>query len=397
MPATVEDLCPEDPDKTGPGLCGCGLSDEDTDGDGVICYDRCEGFDDGADHDGDEIPDGCDGDLFPCDDVDDCDDGLDCTEERCEDGLCRTSPWGKCDWPAEEPDDADNLSLLEPGFLSNLSGAAWNPLSQTLWVASNGGPARVWAVDLSDPDQPFIPEDGELRAEWGYEASFRDMEALTFVDVDETTVLFTLAEDDNTITRWDLSEFGAARRVIEWDVAELLPPPTGWVGAEGLTFVPDAFLEAQGFRDSQGELASSSRGLGGLMFVGHQSGGVIYALDLDPYVRSATLVGEYLTAGLEIAGLEFDRSTGLLFIWHGGSDLSLELARLSSSDGNGMRRLDPVRVYRGPGVPEGGSSNLEGFAIAGIEDCVDGKRSAFLTTDDGGLWSLLAYRDFPCD
>jgi len=36
------DLCPMDPDKTEPGICGCGVSDVDSDGDGVAdCIDGC--------------------------------------------------------------------------------------------------------------------------------------------------------------------------------------------------------------------------------------------------------------------------------------------------------------------------------------------------------------------
>ena len=36
------DLCPEDPAKTLPGVCGCGVADEDTDGDTLPdCLDAC--------------------------------------------------------------------------------------------------------------------------------------------------------------------------------------------------------------------------------------------------------------------------------------------------------------------------------------------------------------------
>ena len=36
------DGCPTDPNKTGPGTCGCGVSDEDSDGDGAPeCIDNC--------------------------------------------------------------------------------------------------------------------------------------------------------------------------------------------------------------------------------------------------------------------------------------------------------------------------------------------------------------------
>ena len=38
----LTDLCPEDPNKTAPGICGCGVADTDTDGDGTPdCNDNC--------------------------------------------------------------------------------------------------------------------------------------------------------------------------------------------------------------------------------------------------------------------------------------------------------------------------------------------------------------------
>jgi len=41
---TGDDLCPDDPDKTDPGICGCGVSDTDTDSDGTPdCNDNCPG------------------------------------------------------------------------------------------------------------------------------------------------------------------------------------------------------------------------------------------------------------------------------------------------------------------------------------------------------------------
>jgi len=55
------DGCPLDANKTAPGVCGCGLPDDDSDGDTVLdCNDICPGFDDGTDTDTDGVPDGCD-------------------------------------------------------------------------------------------------------------------------------------------------------------------------------------------------------------------------------------------------------------------------------------------------------------------------------------------------
>ena len=76
------DECPDDPEKSQPGDCGCGTPDTDSDNDGVPdcidicpgmddfldtdgdgvpdCFDICPGFDDKLDTDGDGVPNGCD-------------------------------------------------------------------------------------------------------------------------------------------------------------------------------------------------------------------------------------------------------------------------------------------------------------------------------------------------
>ncbi|NUP95584.1 MAG: DUF4394 domain-containing protein [Planctomycetaceae bacterium] len=59
----TSDGCPNDPNKIAPGSCGCGVSDVDSDGDGVVdCDDNCPQVAnlDQADFDGDEIGDACD-------------------------------------------------------------------------------------------------------------------------------------------------------------------------------------------------------------------------------------------------------------------------------------------------------------------------------------------------
>ena len=87
--ADCNDGCPDDPDKTEPGQCGCGVPDTDSDGDGVAdCIDNCPDVynPDQADSDGDGIGDACE--LAQCTDEDDdgySPDGGDCGPVDCDD------------------------------------------------------------------------------------------------------------------------------------------------------------------------------------------------------------------------------------------------------------------------------------------------------------------------
>ena len=120
------------------------------------------------------------------------------------------------------------------------------------------------------------------------------------------------------------------------------------------------------------------------------------ALDLNRATGAFDFVGAYQTQATETAGLELDRSTGLLYIWHGGGFNTLEVARLSSTLVGGKRTLDAQKVYTGPAKILFSSDNHEGIAIMPATSCKGGQRSFFLTTDGGGFWSLLWYRQFPC-
>ncbi len=332
--------------------------------------------------------------------IESCDDGLDCTQNSCHPGGCESLVIGSCDWPAEGAMQALNLTLVKGGagilpndWHENLSGAVWNPETETLWICRNGGPSGIWALQRDAGGGYSLATKGGDVAEWW---EFGDLEGLTLASFDEPETLYLIVEGQERIKEVDLSTYGDAVVVNNWNTSPHLPL-SGAAGAEGITFVPDEFLAAQGFVDGDGLPYTSTEGMGGLMLVGHQAGGRIYAFDLNHLTGDFIFVGAYETEKLETAGLEFDRSTGLLYIWHGIDGNYLEVAKLSSTEVGGARKLDAQRLYEGFSPVLFGSNNQEGIAILPVEECVDGHRGLFVTTDSGGYRSLLLFQKFPCD
>ncbi len=190
------------------------------------------------------------------------------------------------------------------------------------------------------------------------------------------------------------SDYSDVSRVHNWSLAEI---ENGNSGGEGLTFVPDTFLVAQGFVDPLGSPYQSVNGMGGLMFVGFQGNGDLYVYDLNPDDNDGVIfVGQYKTGGNETAGLEFDRSTGVMHIWHDENIDQLEIVTLASEVvGNGRKMATQV-TYSGPDLTAEMASNIEGIAVVPVDACVDGRRRLWLLTDGGNCFALLMYEDFPC-
>jgi hypothetical protein len=295
-------------------------------------------------------------------------------------------------WPAEPADEAHNLTSIEGpepnDFAVDLSGAFWNPKTKRLWVCRDGGPtgSKFWAL-VPDAGGTFEVDyrDG-LRGEW---TDFGNVEDITQADLD-ADVVYLIVEGEERIKSFDVSTFGSAVPIRDWDVAPHLPLDGGR-GAEGITFVPDRFLAAAGFVAADGSRYVSTLGMGGLMLVGHQNGGGVYAFDLDPASDAFTFVGEYLTAYEETAALHFDRSNGRLYVWHDSTWDTWEVGDLSSTAiaGSPARQLRAIRTFDGPH-----HRNNEGLALTSVDDCASGFRGAFLATDGGGPDSLTWFRRY---
>jgi serine/threonine protein kinase/formylglycine-generating enzyme required for sulfatase activity len=90
------DLCPDDPNKTAPGICGCGAADTDSDNDGTLdCHDRCP-------QDPNKIAPGVCGCGVPDTDTDG-DGALDC-KDGCPNDPKKTAP-GRAGCGNPEPDE----------------------------------------------------------------------------------------------------------------------------------------------------------------------------------------------------------------------------------------------------------------------------------------------------
>lgn len=288
-------------------------------------------------------------------------------------------------WPGEPWDAAENLTALDEAFKNNMSGAAWNPETRMFWVCCNGGPSAFWALE-EDGDGSFRIATGKK----GEKARFLikgggDFEGICQADYGEE-VVYVMVEGVDQIREYDVSTFGNDKLNRQWKIGEHVPT-AGGAGSEGITFVPNTWLKREGFVDGSGKPYLSTNGMEGIMLVAHQNGGGIFAFDLDRKKGKFHFVGEYMTSKGESSGLEFDRSTGLLYIWHNTGPNYLEITDLSSTASGTKRRLNSLAEYTGP---KGG--NLEGFAATPAED----PNNWCLIVDDdcqNGA-ALMWYKDF---
>ncbi len=317
-------------------------------------------------------------------------------------------PVGAEPWPAEPVGQAVNLTAVEgtSGFNTNLSGAYWNEPKQELWLVRNGGPAKMWVMKECQPTQQnpsgwCVKSQNNVRGEWALPG---DIEAVTVAD-DNSNIVYVMSEAEGRIHAYDVTTYGQNNLRRNYNISAFIPAYNGSAGPEGLAFVPDETLQAVGFTaDSASgapEVRTSRKGMGGLMFVGHQAGGSIYVFDLDPNsdtVNVNNYVGEYKTGYNETAEVTFDRSTGELLAWHDAGYDKLEVTDMRSARlGAKIYRFNSKHIYDGPNSdanPGPNNANNEGLAVRPISSCGQTGRQIFMTVDDGGANSLYQYKQF---
>lgn len=276
-------------------------------------------------------------------------------------------------WPSVTWKSAVNLTAtMDANGLTEISGLHWNPVLNRLYVVHGDG--RVHILQLNTSTNTFT-QIGDLSGLGG-------PEGITQVDYNANN-FYTADENSYEIRKFTHNaNFTSDTLANSWNLL-LSPSPmtdTGNKGNEGIAFVPDQFLSDVGFISQATEKTYKSvRGMGGLIFIANQTGGYIWVFDVNPTVsNNFAYVGKYKSNREESCDLEFDRSTGLLYILHNIDDNYLEVTNLASTIVSGERKFIVKNEYLIPNPS--GNTNIEGFAIS--PKCADSTHvSAWLCRD----------------
>lgn len=259
-------------------------------------------------------------------------------------------------WPSESWNAAANLTgVMDANGLLELSGLHWNPVSGRLFVAHGDGRVRI--LQWSGASNAFTAIANI--------SGIGGPEGITQVSYNANE-FYTVDEDDFEVRRYTLSpDLTTATLTRYWDLLASPSPMTntGNTGPEGIAFIPDSILAARGFISQlSGAQYTSTKGMGGLLFVAHQDGGYIWVFDVNPAVNNNfAYVGRYKTNRSESCDLEFDSSTGLLYILHNTGGNTVEVTDLTSAPVSGGRKFVTVKEYTVPNPS--GNTNIEGFAL----------------------------------
>jgi len=264
------------------------------------------------------------------------------------------SPWPSVNW-----NSADNLTdIIDTDGLTDMSGLHWNPVTERLYCIQGDGRLYVLQQNSTATGYTIIANKSVPDGPEGItQVSFTANE------------FYTIDENNYEIRKFTHNAaFGNLVESRHWDLLASPSPmeDTGNNGPEGIVFIPDSALSASAFVSQQTGLAyTSTKGMGGLMFVAHQDEGYIWVFDINPNVTNDfAYVGKYKTNRLESTDLAFDRTTGLLYILHNIDANYIEVTDLSSVITTGSTRKFVTKSEYFVANPTDDNVNIEGFAIA---------------------------------
>ena len=297
--------------------------------------------------------------------------------------ACGTGQPGGGTWPggsAVTIADGSNV------FGENLSGLSFESPG-VLWAVNNG-PGKLYRLTPSGSTWRPDPAGGKsLRYANG--SGDPDAEGVVFTP----DGLFVVTERDNSksstslpkVLRYDTSATSSTlSATAEWNLTADLPSLPANSGPEGISWIPDTFLTAHGFRDERTGAAyapASYPGHGsGLFFVGVEATGAVHAYALTQSGGASTRVATIASGFPGVMDLEFEPATGHL--WAACDDTCQ--GRTAVLDLNAQGRFAVTAVHDRPtGMA---NYNNEGFAIAPQSTCSAGRKPVLWSDDsnDGG-------------
>ncbi|MCC4266799.1 lamin tail domain-containing protein [Microbacterium schleiferi] len=295
-------------------------------------------------------------------------------------GLVAATPW---------PGDAGVTAVSAPdAFGEDMSGLAYEATAEgrgTLWAVNNGTGTLFQLEWNAEAGQWISPKQGEwaagkvLRYPGGSGAV--DAEGVSLVAGTSAGGVYVASERDNTasdvsrpsVLRFDVSASGTELVATdEWNLATFLPALPANGGLEGVTWVPDSVVVAQGFVDSSTGKAYDPATYGahgdGLFFVGVEGTARIYAVALQE-AGAASIVATIDPKLSVVADVTWDAASGTLYAVCddacGGEIHAMRIA----ADGVYAGTFQNVAAYLAPaGMPA--KAGNEGFAIGTCENGV---------------------------
>ncbi|MDX6347669.1 MAG: hypothetical protein QOF84_2459 [Streptomyces sp.] len=285
-------------------------------------------------------------------------------------------------------------------FGTNLSGLSFQS-PDVLWAVDNG-PSKLYRLVPDGATWRPDPAGGWASGtslHYGTGSGDPDSEGV----VSTPDGLFVSTERDNSdggvskpeILRFNTSSTaGSLNATGEWNLTSDLPAVAPNSGLEAISWIPDSYLTAHGFRDEHTGAAykpANYPGHGsGLFFAGLEANGTVYAYALNRtgggYTRIATIPSGFPA----VMDLEFEPSTGHLWAvcdntCDGGT---------ATLDINAQGEFTATAVHDRPaGMP---NYNNEGFAIAPQAACVAGHKPVLWSDDNNDDGHVLRAGTLPC-
>ena len=315
-------------------------------------------------------------------------------------------------WPgSNDVTAADGLNV----FGQNLSGlvyeAAVGSSPDVLWGAKNGVGSiyrlifngSIWTPDLTNgwangKATKYTDGTGET-----------DTEDLTFT-TGSAAGMYIVSERNNSnnavsrpsVLRYDVSGAGTTLTATnEWVLTADLPVVAANSGLEGITWIPDSYLVAQGFFDVTAAHAYNPAEYpnhgDGLFFVGLEGNGVVYVYALNHVTSGFSRIASFATgfpAG--VMSVQFDRELGQL--WAVCDDTCGGLSNIYVIDvtpaSPTLGRMKLTHTFARPSTMP--NINNEGFAFAPQSACVGGRKPAFWSDDSQTGGNAIRRASIPC-